>query len=276
MVKVNKDTAARNNVKVLVTLNCRFCSRSSGVLPPMFNSLTEMEGVGTSGIPSRLGRYRFGVTYSIAGPLYARRNYMCVFKGRGNMRRRRGTRVSGVVERCTSYIRRCTKGEFDRAPKTNTTKNLNFTFLFKLRGIRLGSNVSVILGTVRLSGRLGGTSVMIAKRNELSKRDTVKGIPIKITGTNEGGNYGMVTLTKDIASSTITYGGRNVSTFFPVVEKTAALGRTVSVGGTRGGVGGATRRIFELVSVDSLVRWCVLMGLYIIRKPSRVWGPHVS
>lgn len=96
---------------------------------------------------------------------------------------------------------------------------------------------------------MGSTSLIVAKRKQVSNRATVKGTPIKITTLTGGCNGPMLTFTNTIRESTEGYGRRNVSTFFPVLHNIIALRRTVGGRGTGEGLTSATRRICEAFAV---------------------------
>lgn len=94
LIKVNKDTAGSKKIKVLRTLNCNFLSGSKGRIPFNTGNLGILRRVASACILPRLGRYGFGVTYSMAGTLYKRRKYDTMFNPRGNTAPRVVYRVS--------------------------------------------------------------------------------------------------------------------------------------------------------------------------------------
>lgn len=115
--------------------------------------------------------------------------------------------------------------------------------------------MGVVLRRARLSSCVGGTSVIVAKRNYLSNRAIVKGTPINITGVTERFRGPILTFSNYIARSTGTYRTTKVSTFFPVIQNIVSLRSTVRASRTGRGVASAIRRMFHVLQAFRGVGW---------------------
>lgn len=112
---------------------------------------------------------------------------------------------------------------------------------------QLRPKVQVMLRRAKLRHRVTSTSFILAKRNEVSRRATVKGTPTNITGLTGGRNYAIVTFTKTLRRNFTIYRRVKVSTTFYVRGETIDLRRTVSQSTTVRGLASAYGRTFQLI-----------------------------
>lgn len=226
VVKVNNDTAGSTKTKVVRTLNNGLLSGANDRVKRNKKSLIRLRTVSVSNLSSELQSIRFRITYSISGPLANPENTSTVFNPRGKTAPRVIRLLSRGLKRFTSIIRGALNGSFHRVRKTNTTKKVNKDLL-TLLGTSLGGKVRVILRTMSFRGRMGSTSLIVAKRKGVSDRAVCKGAPVNITETTGGRKVPMVNLTNSLSSSDSVIRRRKVSTLFDVIPNIMALPRTL-------------------------------------------------